>query len=203
VARAGVQDERQWSHAVARLTGWADLRRPGAERLALKGVLERFRSLRQELAKFGTVGFVSLLVDLAVFNVVLQALPDKPLTAKVVSTAVSTTNAFVLNRHWSFRHRERTGLRREYGLFLVLNAVGLSISLLCLAISHYVLGFESVLASNLAANGVGLALGTAFRFWSYRKFVWAAPQEVAEAAADGDAAAMAVLEDVRDGTLHP
>jgi hypothetical protein len=32
--------------------------------------------------------------------------------------------------------------------------------------------------------------------------VWAAPEEVAEAAADGDAAAIAVLEDVRDGTLH-
>ena len=169
----------------------------------LRALVERFRSLFHELAKFGTVGFLSLLVDLAVFNLMLQVLPDKPLTAKVVSTAVSATNAFVLNRHWSFKHRERTTLRREYGLFLVLNAVGLSISLLCLAISHYVLGFQSLLASNLAANGVGLVLGTAFRFWAYRKFVWAAPQEVAEAAADGDAAAMAVLEDVRDGTLRP
>jgi putative flippase GtrA len=169
----------------------------------LRALVQRFRSLLHELAKFGTVGFLSLLVDLAVFNLVLQALPDKPLTAKVVSTAVSATNAFVLNRHWSFKHRERTTLRREYGLFLVLNAVGLSISLLCLAISHYVLGFQSVLASNLAANGVGLVLGTAFRFWAYRKFVWAAPAEVEEAAADGDAAAMAVLEDVRDGTLRP
>jgi putative flippase GtrA len=168
----------------------------------LSALVERFRSLFHELAKFGTVGFISLLVDLLVFNLVLQALPDKPLTAKVVSTAVSATNAFVLNRHWSFRHRERTGLRREYALFLVLNSVGLALSLLCLSISHYVLGFESVLASNVAANGVGLVLGTAFRFWSYRKFVWAAPEEVAEAAADGDAAARAVLEDVRDGTLH-
>ena len=168
----------------------------------LRSLIDRLRALRQELAKFGTVGFISLLVDLAVFNLVLQLLPDKPLTAKVLSTAVSATNAFVLNRHWSFRHRERTTLRREYGLFLVLNAVGLAISLLCLSISHYVLGFESVLASNLAANGVGLVLGTAFRFWSYRRFVWAAPQEVEEAAADGDAAAQAVLEDVKDGTLR-
>ena len=119
-----------------------------------------------------------------------------------MSTAVSATNAFVLNRHWSFRHRERTTVRREYGLFLVLNSVGLAISLLCLSISHYVLGFQSLLANNLAANGIGLVLGTAFRFWAYRKFVWAAPEEVAEAAADGDAAAIAVLEDVRDGTLH-
>lgn len=165
-------------------------------------LVDRFRALFHELAKFGTVGFISLLVDLAVFNAVLHAMPDKPLTAKVLSTVVSATNAFVLNRIWSFKHRERTTIRREYSLFVVLNAVGLGIALLCLSISHYVLGFESRLADNIAANGVGLVLGTTFRFWSYRKFVWAAPAEVEEAAADGDAAAMAVLEDVRDGTLH-
>ena len=165
-------------------------------------LVDRFRALFHELAKFGTVGFISLLVDLAVFNAVLHWMPDKPLTAKVLSTVVSATNAFVLNRIWSFKHRERTTLRREYSLFVVLNAVGLGIALLCLSVSHYVLGFESRLADNIAANGVGLVLGTTFRFWSYRKFVWAAPAEVEEAAADGDAAAMAVLEDVRDGTLH-
>lgn len=165
-------------------------------------LVDRFRALFHELAKFGTVGFISLLVDLAVFNAVLHVMPEKPLTAKVLSTVVSATNAFVLNRIWSFKHRERTTLRREYSLFVVLNAVGLGIALLCLSISHYVLGFESRLADNVAANGVGLVLGTTFRFWSYRKFVWAAPAEVEEAAADGDAAAMAVLEDVRDGTLH-
>ncbi|CAN5311874.1 hypothetical protein BH24ACT10_BH24ACT10_10210 [soil metagenome] len=168
----------------------------------LRALVERFRSLWSELAKFGTVGFISLGIDLAVFNLVLIALPDKPLTAKVCSTAVSATNAFLLNRHWSFKRRERTTLRREYGLFVALNAVGLGISLLCLATSHYVLGFESRLADNIAANGVGLVLGTTFRFWSYRKFVWAAPSEVQEAAADGDAAAHAVLEDLRDGTLR-
>ena len=164
-------------------------------------LVERFRSLFHELAKFGTVGFISLCVDLVVFNLVLLALPDKPLTAKICSTVVSATNAFVLNRIWSFKHRQRTGLRREYTLFIVLNAVGLGIALLCLSISHYVLGFESRLADNIAANGVGLVLGTTFRFWSYRKFVWAAPAEVEEAAMDGDAAAAAVLEDVRDGTI--
>ena len=165
-------------------------------------LVDRFRALFHELAKFGTVGFLSLLVDLAVFNALLHVMPDRPLTAKVVSTVVSATNAFVLNRIWSFKHRERTTLRREYSLFVVLNAVGLGIALLCLSISHYVLGFESRLADNVAANGVGLVLGTTFRFWSYRRFVWAAPAEVEEAAADGDAAAMAVLEDVRDGTIH-
>ena len=142
---------------------------------ALRALQERFRTVLTELTKFGLVGFLSLLVDLAVFNVALAAMPHKPLTAKVISTVVSATNAYVLNRHWSFRSRERThGLSRELGLFMVLNAIGLLLALSCLAVSHYVLGLDSRLADNIAANGVGLALGTAFRFWSYRRFVWIA-----------------------------
>ena len=176
--------------------------RPGSPRPGLVATVEtRLRGLFSELAKFGAVGLISFAVDLAVFNAVLHVL-DKPLTAKVVSTVFSATNAFLLNRAWSFKHRERTSVRREYGLFFVLNVVGLGIALLCLAVSHYVLGFESRLADNVSANGVGLVLGTLFRFWSYRRFVWAAPAEVEEAAADGDAAAMAVLEDVQDGTIR-
>ncbi len=172
-----------------------------SSRPGLLGQLEtRLRGVFAELAKFGTVGALSFVIDVLVFNAVLVVL-DKPLTAKIISTVFSATNAFVLNRAWSFKHRERTNVRREYGVFFVLNAVGLSISLLCLAVSHYVLGFESRLADNIAANGIGLVLGTTFRFWSYRRFVWAAPSAVEDAAVEGDAAARAVLEDVSDGTI--
>ena len=47
-----------------------------------------------------------------------------------------------------------------------------AIALLCLWISHYVLGFTSLLADNLSTNVVGLALGTAFRFVLYRYWVF-------------------------------
>ncbi len=163
----------------------------------LRALLERFRSLLSELTKFGLVGVLSLGVDLLVFNLVLLAAPGKPLTAKVVSTVLSATNAFLLNRHWSFRHRERTSrLRSEVTLFAVLNALGLVIALTCLATSHYLLGFESRLADNVAANGVGLVLGTAFRFWSYRRFVWTAPVQEPDAALDAlPVATVAVLPD--------
>lgn len=160
---------------------------------ALRSLEQRIRALFSELAKFGLVGLLSLGVDLLVFNLVLH-LTDKPLTSKCVSTVVAATNAFFLNRHWSFKHRERSGLRREYALFAVLNAVGLLISLVCLGVSHYLLGFESRLADNIAANGVGLVLGTTFRFWSYRRFVWLKPAAVEEAAYDGDLAAAVVLD---------
>jgi len=143
----------------------------------LQALGARSRAALSELAKFGIVGFLSLLVDLAVFNGVLLVLPHKPLTAKVIATVVSATNAFLLNRHWSFRTRSRSGVRREAVLFALCNAGGLLIALACLALSHYVLGLDNRLADNIAANGVGLVLGTAFRFWSYRRYVWVAHPE--------------------------
>ncbi len=145
---------------------------------AARALVARFRVLLTELTRFGLVGFLSLGVDLTAFNLVLAAAPHKPLTAKIISTVLSASTAYVLNRHWSFRERERQHrLGRELGLFMLLNGVGLSLALSCLAVSHYVLGFQTRLADNIAANGVGLVLGTAFRFWSYRRFVWVAPTE--------------------------
>ena len=87
--------------------------------------------------------------------------------------------AYIGNRLWTFRRRSRSGIGREYSLFFLLNAVGLAIALGCLATSHYLLGFTGRLADNIAANVVGLVLGTTFRFWSYRRFVFPAllPEE--------------------------
>ena len=65
--------------------------------------------------------------------------------------------------------------RREVVLFVVFNLIGLGLSVLTLTISHDVLGLTSRLADNISANGVGLALGTLFRYWSYKTFVFAPP----------------------------
>ena len=58
--------------------------------------------------------------------------------------------------------------------------VGLAIALGCLAISHYVMGFHTGIADNISGNGVGLVLGTMFRFWAYRR--WVFPEAAIEAA---------------------
>ena len=66
----------------------------------------------------------------------------------------------------------------------MLNGVGLLIALACLAISHYVLDLTSPLADNVAANVIGLGLGAAFRFWSYRRWVFPALREAEQVSAD-------------------
>jgi putative flippase GtrA len=150
---------------------------------ALLAAYYRLGHLVRELMKFGVVGGFAFVVDIGLFNLLLHA-TEKPLTSKTIATVVATTVAYAGNRHWTYRRRERSGVRREYTLFFLLNGVGLLISLACLAISHYLLDFTGRLADNIAANGVGLALGAAFRFWSYRR--WVFPELVPEAVVSED-----------------
>jgi putative flippase GtrA len=86
--------------------------------------------------------------------------------------AVATVVAWLGNRYWTFRHRRRATMRHEFMLFVVMNIGGLLIAVGCLGFSHYVLGLTSALADNISGNAVGLALGTVFRFWAYRQFVF-------------------------------
>lgn len=153
-------------------------------------MLNRLRALMHEAAKFGVVGGVGFVVDVGTFNVLRFAgnpgvLEHKPLTAKAISVAVATLVTYFGNRHWTWRDRARTGAHREVLLFFVLNAIGMAIAVGCLAFSHYVLDLRSVVADNVSANIVGLALGMVFRFWSYRTFVFRrSPDDSPELALD-------------------
>ncbi|MFI5709814.1 GtrA family protein [Kribbella sp. NPDC051620] len=140
--------------------------------------------LVHEVAKFGLVGLLGMVVDLPIYNWLVFDNPlifgtpgdgmlhHKPLTAKFISVTIATVATYLGNRHWTWRHRERTGLHREYVLFFVLNGIGLLIAAGCLGFSRYVLDLHNALADNISANVIGLGLGTLFRFWSYRKFVF-------------------------------
>lgn len=155
----------------------------------------KFDYLLREVAKFGVVGIIALIIDVGLFNLLMYSGPlaifaGKPLTAKIVAVAVAMTFAYFANRFWTFRDRGRTSMAREYVLFVVLNLVGMGIALACLWFSHYALGLTSALADNISANVVGLILGTLFRFWAYRKWVFPAVEdELADDLAQQDAQA--------------
>jgi putative flippase GtrA len=144
----------------------------------------RVEHLVHEVAKFGLVGVLGLVVDLPIYNWLVFDNPlvvgdsgdgmlhHKPVTAKVISVTAATIATYLGNRHWTWKHRERTGLHREYVLFFVLNGIGLLIAAGCLGFSRYVLDLHNPLADNISANVIGLGLGTLFRFWSYRRWVF-------------------------------
>jgi putative flippase GtrA len=150
----------------------------------------RFEVLIHEVVKFGLAGAACFALDVAVFNVMQSGPPHLgPLASKVISTAVAATTSYFLNRHWTFRHRAYTGVSREYRIFLLLTVIGLLIAEACLGISHYLLGFHGALADNISANGFGLLLGTIFRFWSYKRWVFLAPPPDEAAATPAEGAA--------------
>ena len=134
------------------------------------------RGLIGEIAKFGVVGAINYVLDVGLFNLlVTSALHDKPLTAKGISTVIAATSSYFMNRHWTWRHRARSGLFREYGLFIVLSAIALTITLACLAFGEYALGQHSLLARNIWGNVVGVAAAMFFRFWAFKRWVFLAP----------------------------
>ncbi|MFC0508019.1 GtrA family protein [Micromonospora costi] len=139
---------------------------------------ERWQKFIHEALKFGIVGGINTAINYAVFNALaLTVFVDGQLKATVIATVVATITSYLMNRHWTYRDRPKSALRREYVLFLLFNATGLLIELGVLAAAKYGLGVTSLLALNVAKTG-GVLLATMFRFWSYRTFVFQAPAPV-------------------------
>jgi putative flippase GtrA len=150
----------------------------------LRRLSDGWRKLIHEFTKFGIIGLVNTVVDYAIFNALYDI---GPLKAQVVATVIAATSSYFMNRHWTFRDRARSGLRREYVLFFLFNGIGLAIALAVLGVTKYGLGFESQFAGNVAKT-VGLVLGTLFRFWSYRRWVFLHPEDAVFATPDPEPA---------------
>jgi putative flippase GtrA len=133
---------------------------------------ERWHKLVHEALKFGIVGGVNTVINYAVFNALaLTLFRDGQLKATVIATIVATITSYFMNRHWTYRDRPKSAMRRETTLFVLFNASGLMIELGVLAIAKYGLDIHGLLALNIFKT-VGLAIATVFRFWSYRTFVF-------------------------------
>ena len=133
----------------------------------------RFRLVACELGKFGVVGVLAFVVTDAGTNLLHFRAGQGPLTANVIATVVAMAVSYAGNRYWTFRERQRSGVRREGLLFFLLNVVGLVIQLACLGFATYLLGLHGKLSYNVALVA-GIALATLFRYWSYRTWVWQA-----------------------------
>lgn len=150
-------------------------------------MLRRLINARFELMKFGTVGGIAYIVNLLLFNLLVHfpfsPLDDRPVTGSLIAGIVSILIAYFGNRFWTWRERPRRAMSREIALFFIINGIGIAIASGALYISRYVLGFESAFADNIAANVIGVGIGTIFRFLSYR--IWVFPKALPTAKAVG------------------
>lgn len=158
------------------------------------GLLSRLTSA--ELRNFLAVGGAGYVVDIAGFNLLRTSplfAPHDPAFAKVVAVALAMAVTYVGNRALTWREVDSGDRPREVALFALFNLIGLGFSVATLFVSHDLMGLTSPLADNISANVIGVALGTIFRFWSYRRFVFTAaadphprrPGQVEVAAGEG------------------
>jgi putative flippase GtrA len=143
----------------------------------VRALYERFRQIIHEFAKFGIIGAIGLLVTNAGYLLLHGKLGMGPVKATTIATIVATCVTYVGNRYWSFKHRERTNVAREGVIFFALNGIGLLIQDAVVAVNYYILDQGGNKLAEFLALNVGIGLATLFRFWSYRKFVWAAPSD--------------------------
>jgi putative flippase GtrA len=132
-----------------------------------------WRLLLKELSAFGIVGAVCFAIDIVLFQLLYAHAGRGAVTAKLVATLVSMTVAYFAHRYWSFSHRARTGVRREYLLFAVVNGATLLLNIGAVAFVRYPLGQESPLVLQVA-NVAGIAAGTVIRYLAYRRWVFPA-----------------------------
>src|SRR3954470_14129164 len=119
---------------------------------------DRLRRLAPEAFAFGVIGAANTALYLAITYV---ALPIGAVKATVVATVITTTLAYLANRYWTYRHHERSALRREYTLFFGFNLAGMVIQSGGVAVAKY--GFDlnetthKLLIMGITVGGIGVA----------------------------------------------
>ncbi|MYT72555.1 MULTISPECIES: GtrA family protein [unclassified Streptomyces] len=144
----------------------------------------RFASLAREIAKFGVVGALGVLVNFAVFNLMRHGTDLQVVRASVIATVVAIVFNYVGFRYFTYRDRDKSGRAKELTLFLLFSVVGLVIENGVLYAATYWFHWDSSLQSNIF-KFLGMGLATLFRFWSYRTWVFRAlPAKEAVASAE-------------------
>jgi putative flippase GtrA len=123
---------------------------------------------------FLLVGGAGYVTDVSVFNLLRDQvmLGANPIAAKVLAVAAAMVVTYIGNRRLTWRGLASSSRRTEVTLFTVFNLIGLLISLVTLDLSHNVLGLTSRAADNISGNVIGVGLGTLFRFWAYKRYVF-------------------------------
>ncbi|QFR93974.1 GtrA family protein [Streptomyces tsukubensis] len=133
----------------------------------------RLRHLVREVAKFGAVGGVGVLVNLLTFNLVRHTTEVPVVRASIAATIVSIVFNYVGFRYFTYRDRDKSGRTKELLLFAAFSAIGLVIENGVLYTATYGFGWDSPVLSNIF-KFAGIGIATLFRFWSYRTWVFRA-----------------------------
>jgi len=138
------------------------------------------RSRLRRLAGVGTrfliVGGISTLIEVGAFNLFVYAFGWDLVAGKIAASMVALVNAYIGNREWAFRGRERRGRVAEIVLFLAVNLVctllGAGIVWLGAEVAQGITGREPGPALVNIVNLGSIAVIVAVRFVLYHFIVF-------------------------------
>jgi putative flippase GtrA len=144
---------------------------------SLRGLSTKHR----ELLRFAVVGGISFVITTTVnYGLKLTVLNKNPVTALIIGVLVATVFSYVASREWSFNTRGGRERQHEAALFFVISAVALGLNALPMFVSRYVLHLQmpnvglvtQEVADFTSGMIVGTLLGTVFRWWGLKKWVF-------------------------------
>jgi putative flippase GtrA len=120
-----------------------------------------------QLVRFGLVGGVGFVVNVAVYALVVHSVSVDYRVANVVAWLVAVLNNFVLNRHWTFDAKD--GRAHHQALrFLLVSLVAEAFSLLLLTLFVQGAGLAKVPAQALAVAASMPLNFLGNKLWSFR-----------------------------------
>ncbi len=120
-----------------------------------------------QLVRFGLVGGVGFVVNLAVYALCVHSIGLDYHIAAVVAWIVAVMNNFVLNRHWTFDARDgRAGFQAIR--FVAVSLFAFAFSLLLLTLLVEAAGLSKVPAQALAVAGATPLNFLGNKLWSFR-----------------------------------
>jgi putative flippase GtrA len=120
-----------------------------------------------QLVRFGAVGAVGFIVNLAVYALFVHAVGVDYRVAAVAAWIVAVANNFVLNRHWTFDAREERA-HFQAMRFVVVSAIAFGFSLLLLTFFVEAAGVAKVPAQAIAVAGSTPLNFLGNKLWSFR-----------------------------------
>ena len=138
---------------------------------------------RTRFFRFATVGAIGSLIDIGVMNLLTQVFHFPLVLGGSISFFCAITNNFLGNRYWTYPDSRSRRIRHQFGMFALVNAVGIAIRIPILkfvepplartfeSMAHLSLNTADALAKNatlLFAIGV-VMLWNFFinRYWTY------------------------------------
>lgn len=146
----------------------------------------RLQHLTGEAVKFSAVNVVATVIALVIFNALVHGIKGvydgplhaRPLSTYVLANTVGMVVSYVGTRRYAFKHRPPIGPGEGALNYALVNYASFVIPISCLWVNRNVLGWDNALADNISGNIIGAVLGMVFRFWAFRRFVFAAAKPV-------------------------